>query len=529
MTRPADLCAEVNSGAPSFEVEEAVLFPFDDCSIPFRKDVLMTLIPGSRWPVEYREGGSYDPDHPGEPVVQLGGPGTPDSMEIIFPTVLKVEDEFRMWYTARGNSSGDTAPCHYAGGPEIDNQRLMAYAVSEDGLTWEKPRLGLVEYWGSRDNNLVDVDDGGSCFVAHDPDDPDPGRRFKMISMGDMMRLRVHYSADGLTWTKGREVGQGVEPGTGPFRFRGCWYVNGQGGPGPFNKTIPHPVDGAAKREMMTWASYDFEKWTLAAVPSFRRDPLPPKPIPDFEWHRGEQVHEGAALWDRGNVIVGFYGMYHNESNDRVYATQDIGLVISHDAMHYREPVPDFKIVRCFEESPLGHPGLGAGTKLIQGSFANLGERTVHYYSTWEYPARGMVRVATWPRDRLGFFSAVSRPVLQGQGYRDVPVEPHVISCPLSLRKESLALFVNADQVGEHSQLKVELLDESFYPIPGYSGDDCTPVTEPGLRQRVSWKKGDSIDGVGGPVRVRVNWEGLRPEDAQLFAVYAGADPEDPG
>ena len=523
MASKASLGIGIECGSPSFDVEEAVLFPFDDFSIPFRKDVLMTLIPGSRGPSEHREGGSYDPGHPGEPIVQNGGPGTPDSMEIIWPTVIEIGDEFRMWYTARGSSSGNTKPCLYAGGPEIDNRRLVAYAVSKDGLTWEKPSLGLVEYNGSNHNNLVDVDSGDLRFAAYDPDDPDPKKRFKMISIAEMMHLRVHYSADGLTWTNGRTVGQGIEPGTAPFKFRGCWYVNGQGGPGPFNKTIPHPVDGAAKREMMTWASYDFEKWTLAAVPSFRRDPLPPRPIPDFEWHRGEQVHEGATLWNRGNVIIGFYGMYHNESNDRIYATQDIGLVISQDAMHFKEPVPDFKIIRCFEESPIGHPGLGAGAKVVQGSFANIGERTVHYYSTWEYPARGMVRIATWPRDRLGFFSAVSRPIFQGQGYRDVAVEPHVISCPISPQKKSLGLFVNADLVSEHSRLKVELLDESFYPIPEYSGDNCIPVTEPGLRQRVGWKKGDSIRGVDGPVRVRVNWEGLRPEDAQLFAVYVGA------
>lgn len=523
MANGTNLAVGVNSGSPTFEVEEAVLFPFDDCSIPFRKDVLMSLIPGARGPGEHREGGPYeDADHPGDPVLQLGGPGTPDSTEIIFPTILQVDDEYRMWYSCSGDSSGDTSPCYYSGGPPIDNRRRIGYAISKDGFNWEKPILGLVEYNGSKENNLVDEDGGELRFTAYDPEDSDPNKRFKMVSIGGMMRLHIHYSADGLTWTKGKAVGQGIEPGTPPFKFRGCWYVNGQGGPGPFNKTIPHPVDGAAKREMMTYASYDFEKWTLAAVPSFRRDPIPPKPIMDFEWHRGEQVHEGAMVWNRGNVIIGFYGMYHNESNDRVYATQDIGLVISHDAMHFREPVPDFKIVRCFEEYPVGHPGWGAGSKLVQGSFANIGERTVHYYSTWEYPARGMVRVATWPRDRLGFFSAVSAPIFQGQGYRDVAVQPHVISCPISLNKDGLGVYVNADRLHEHSRLRVELLDEAFYPLPGYSGDNCIPIAEPGLRQRVSWKQGDRVTGIDGQVRVRVDWEGLRPEDAQLFAVYVG-------
>ena len=74
--------------------------PFDDYSIPFRKDVLLNLIPGSRKPHDYREGASYDPDHPGEPVLQTGGDADCDSMEIVFPTVLEVEGEYRMWYCA---------------------------------------------------------------------------------------------------------------------------------------------------------------------------------------------------------------------------------------------------------------------------------------------------------------------------------------------------------------------------------------------------------------------------------------------
>ena len=44
-----------------------------------------------------------------------------------------------MWYT----------------GHDKDNRRLVCYAVSRDGVEWKKPNLGLVEYNGSRDNNLV--------------------------------------------------------------------------------------------------------------------------------------------------------------------------------------------------------------------------------------------------------------------------------------------------------------------------------------------------------------------------------------
>ena len=156
----------------------------------------------------------------------------------------------------------------------------------------------------------------------------------------------------------------------------------------------------------------------------------------------------------------------------------------------------------------------------MQSASANIGDRTFHFYTSWEYPTRGMVRVATWPRDRLGFFSAVSRPVFQGQGYKDIAVGPHVISCPLRAQKEDAGVYVNTDGLGEYSQLRVELLDLQFRPISGYSGDDCVLVDAEGLRQRVTWKKGASIGHFDHPVRVRVSWEGVRPEDARLYGVY---------
>ena len=93
------------------------------------------------------------------------------------------------------------------------------------------------------------------------------------------------------------------------------------------------------------------------------------------------------------------------------------------------------------------------GAKILQAASTNVGERTVHYYTSWEYPSRGMVRIATWPRDRLGFFSAVSKPVFQGQGYQDIPVEPHTISCPVHARKKDAGVYINVDGLGEYSRL----------------------------------------------------------------------------
>ncbi len=85
---------------------------------------------------------------------------------------------------------------------------LPLYAESADGIHWEKPELGLVEWEGSRRNNIYDLHGDGSFrrnfkhngpSIVHDPHDPDPGRRFKGVMPPNLTRI---VSADGLTWRR---------------------------------------------------------------------------------------------------------------------------------------------------------------------------------------------------------------------------------------------------------------------------------------------------------------------------------------
>lgn len=493
----------VASSASPAKLKQAVFFPFDDYSLPFTRDLHMTLVTGRKWPDEIDHGANVviDERHPGGPVMTEGKPGEPDSTEVICPNIFFVDGEYRMWYL---------------GADDQRKRRTGLYAVSKDGFHWEKPKLGLTEINGSTQNNLV----AGPCgeWVFYDPEDPDPSRRFKSLRMAKGMRINVSFSADGLRWTPGPEdiFGIGCELGH-VFRYNGCFYANGQGGPAPINRPIPPPPGAPPKRIMITYASYDFERWTHAAAMSFRRDPIPPRPIVDFEPHRGEQVHEGAAVWNRGNVLVGFYGQYHCPSNDRAYYVADLGLVVSHDALHFKEPVPDFKMLHSYEERG------GGGELLLQrNAFANIGDRTVYWYSlgrtgcpVWSGQQPTGVRVATWVRDRLGYLSASQRNLGVCGEY-----EPHCISCPIELSNANARLFANVDGLGQNSQLKVELLDLQFKPVPGYCGDDCLLLSESGLRQPVRWRNGAELRNFEHPVRIRVNWLGLRPEDARLHAVY---------
>ena len=90
---------------------------------------------------------------------------------------------------------------------------------------------------------------------------------------------------------------------------------------------------------------------------------------------------------------------------------------------------------------------------------------------------------------------------------------------------KDVCVYVNASGLSENSYLHVEVLTREFQPIAGLSGDDCVVVTESGFRQHVTWKGKNSLGEIRSPIRVKVIWEGLRPEDARLHAAYIGPDP----
>ena len=479
----------INNGGPGTSHDSIVLFPFDDQSIPFQHGVQLHL-----------QGNQSNRGN--KLAVPLGEPGSHDSEWIAYyGTVLAVDDELWMWYLGQGAD-------------EEWHQRVCL-ARSKDGRNWEKPDLGLVEYHGSKHNNLVDMGDDihvQACVVFHEPDDPDPSKRFKMAfqTRKHGSRLSVAYSADGLTWRESpnNPVSGWIEM-AGGTRLDGCYYLSGQGG--------NHAM---GVRQFATAASYDFEHWAEATCRGLRRNKLSAEPTIERK-NTGEQIHLGAALWNRGNVIVGFFGKWNGHpSNDRRMVTMDLGLAVSNDALHYREPVPDFPIVSAAEDSwrvkrreslNLNFPAL------IQGQgFENIGDETMFWYAPWPEEASDGVRVASWSRDRLGYFS----PFDVGAWSYSKGSSSHLVSAPIDLEGRPTRLSINVDGINEHSSVSLEIQDHAFHPIPGYRRDDCQRPGSGGLAQPIAWIDHDVIEDVAGPIRVRLDFDGVRPEDARLYAIY---------
>ncbi|GAB4561119.1 MAG: hypothetical protein Kow0047_08200 [Anaerolineae bacterium] len=123
--------------------------------------------------------------HPGNPVLDVGPPGAPDSNIVYPPFVLFDGVEFRMWYSAH------------------DFERWsINYATSPDGATWTRypgNPLMVAEKDGRWDGNYIS-----------EPAVLFNGQHFEMWYNGGSERtdtLRIGYasSPDGLAWTRWQE------------------------------------------------------------------------------------------------------------------------------------------------------------------------------------------------------------------------------------------------------------------------------------------------------------------------------------
>ena len=124
------------------------------------------------------------------------------------------EDEqvFKMWYrtgTSKIRVDEDGKPIRGGAAGYVTDSLSSAncLATSKDGVHWERPSLGLVEFDGSKDNNILpDGEDHVPTFPAFlDTHESDPAKRYKTVvgkksTQAPMIR-DLYYSPDGIEWT----------------------------------------------------------------------------------------------------------------------------------------------------------------------------------------------------------------------------------------------------------------------------------------------------------------------------------------
>jgi len=132
----------------------------------------------------------------------------------VYSTVFRDGEKFRMYYraTSPDNEGGDRG-----------ESQFCCCAESADGVHWQRPRLGLFEFQGSRDNNIVMAGVEAHNFSPWLDENPacPTGEKYKAVCGLSDTGLMAYKSIDGYVWEKLQEEPIITE---GEFDSHNLWF-----------------------------------------------------------------------------------------------------------------------------------------------------------------------------------------------------------------------------------------------------------------------------------------------------------------
>ena len=410
-----------------------------------------------------------------------------ESMDLGFcVSVIHHEGQYKMWYMAR-TAAFDMRIC---------------FARSTDGVQWEKPSLGVIEFDGSKDNNIV-MAGVMEAIVFLDPAGP-PEARFKSIT--DMhwpdpqkAGLYVHTSPDGIHWKMAQQRVLPLLPDTANQAFydtRLKKYVAHIRAWAPMRKIARLEVDDITKPwpfRQLDKPAYLWGEGKIAGVSHefpivFGYDELDP-PNSDhynpacvqYPWADDSYFLFPSPYRHFRNPPVGKYG------NDGLL---DIQMATSRDGIQWTRLTRDPYV-------PLGLEGEIDSKQLYMAvGMVRSGNHIFQYYGGYNHShgaSQGLTRRGSICRlqQRLdGFVSA------------DAAFEGGEFTTPLvTFAGSRLVLNINTSAMGT---CKAEILDVEGNPVAGHSLADCDEIGGNFIEKTVTWKGNAALKSPGDcPIRLR--------------------------
>lgn len=414
--------------------------------------------------------------------------------QAVIETVLqfKTAPRFRTWYVSWDDwqtlSTGQLI------------RFANSYAVSDDGVNWKRPELGLHTVKGLVGPNNVVIPYGQMQGVFHRPEDPDPNRRFQSLVLVERKNpavregYYVHHSRDGIHWTGDlkRPVipsltgGYGI-PQNGIGDTTRFWWDSLKQ---RYVGDVKFVVSPGTERGRGIMFSDDLVHWTRATPTMMAR-----RADVQIYGHRGF-LYQGRYLGLRW-VFVPVRSKRHATyveldcSRDGTTWTR-VGAGQPFMGFNDRHDTWDASIMRPVSVLEVGDEVwvyyFGAPTEIEAGNKALPDSHRTDY-------ALGL---ATLKRDRFASINGGKKPGV-------------VTTRPLTFRGDRL--HINA-QVETGGRLRVALVGEDDGPISGFGFDDCRSVTGDGIDIEVTWKGGAKLPRA---VRPRLKFELTR---TRLFSFW---------
>ena len=408
-----------------------------------------------------------------------------------YVTVLFDGEKYRMYYRG-GPTPGK--------GDNSDEQ--TCYAESVDGKTWTKPNLGLYEWNGIKENNIIYDEDANishnfAPFYDVNPNAP-AEEKYKALGGSEKVGLVAFVSADGIHWKKMQE---------GPVAKHKNYACDSQ------NVSFWSESEGKYLCYLRVWDSY----WSgFRSVGRLESD--------DFRsWGP-----EGAVFMTYGETTREH--LYTNQTTPYFRAPQ-IYLATAARFVPGKHLLTPEETAACGVEK--GYDGDCSDSVLMSTRGGNVYARTFmeglirpgtdpgDWVSRTNYPARGILptgpeemsmyaqKYYAQPRARLHRYSwrtdgivSVNAPYAGGE----FKTKPLIFA--------GNDLYINAGTSAPGS-IQVEILDENGQAIPGFSLDKSPTLTGSWIEKKIVWADGKSAGELAGkPVILR-----FVMKDADLYSI----------
>lgn len=390
-------------------------------------------------------------------------------------------------------------------GGNFSSLYAIAYADSEDGLTWNAPGLGLFDWKGNRNNNIVirgpkNARASGPQILLTLPEKDKRGFTWIMTyrtggAGKDEDGIRLIGSDDGIHWDPDSEMRlkhlhsdtlNSIVYDAGRDRYLMTCRAKDR-----YRRFGDDMIDTGASRRISILKSN--ELWTeWEGSPRALLTPDEIDAEEDFNFFYGMPMHHYAGIY------WGFLWVFR--MNDPIHTE----LLTSRDGIHWKRAPKRVPLI------PLGPGGSWDDGMTFGGPhWVEVGKEWWFYYAGHDgghdsKERKAAIGLATCPRERL-----VS---LRGPHNGGGVVVTRLLEWPGG------DLFLNVSPATEgDSKVTVRVSDAIRDPLAGYDHGDCDFVSGDGVRERVVWKEKRSMNDLTGKL-VRLE---IFLENADLFTLLA--------
>lgn len=382
-----------------------------------------------------------------------------------YVSVLQDGAKYRLYY----RSSPKPGSAGYS------NATYTAVAESGDGVTWTKPKLGLVDFRGSKDNNLVWPTDANKPwrdknypgtdifpFIDRNPKAP-AAQRYKALANVGEYELAALVSPDGLHWQPLRTEPVISYPEPNPMMD-------------PPSMAFWDETRGRYVAYLRCWINYRIRGFRRVESEDFIRWSKPE--VIDYGGAEIEQLYTSMATpYDRAPGVTLMFAkrFVSDRKADPAWprpGLSEVVLLSSRDGLRFD---------RTFME-PFLPPGLDRANwhdravMMGRGILPTSPTELSLYYVEHYHLDTVRIRRATLRPDG---FASIHAPWSGGE----------FVTKPLRFEGSELELNYATSAAGS---IRVEILDEQGQPIPGYRLGDAEEIFGDELARVVAWRKGHS-------------------------------------